>query len=147
MVQNPSLLDSEAVLSPLSLANQGQVESCQQLARPSLSSTCWEGPDHFWWWPSIKSLLKSQVAGVNAHCGGRSVMQIFLCVCLFRAAPVACGGSQARGLIWAVAAGLHHSHSNIRSEPHLPSTPQFKAMLDPRPTERGQGLNPQPHGS
>ena len=32
---------------------------------------------------------------------------IFLCVCLFafsRAAPIACGGSQARGLIGAVAA-------------------------------------------
>jgi len=32
---------------------------------------------------------------------------------------VACGGSQARGLIGAVAAGLRHSHSNARSKPHL----------------------------
>ena len=37
----------------------------------------------------------------------------------FRAAPVACGGSQAKGPIGAVAAGLHQSHSNTRSEPHL----------------------------
>ena len=29
--------------------------------------------------------------------------------CLFRAAPAACGGSQARGRIRAVAADLHHS--------------------------------------
>ena len=29
--------------------------------------------------------------------------------CLFRATPVAYGGSQARGPIGAVAAGLHHS--------------------------------------
>ena len=37
----------------------------------------------------------------------------------FRAAPVACGGSQARGRIGATAASLQHSHSNVRSEPHL----------------------------
>ena len=39
---------------------------------------------------------------------------------LFRAAPAAYGGSQARGRIRAVVAGLHHSHSNTGSEPHLP---------------------------
>ena len=33
-----------------------------------------------------------------------------------RAASMAYGGSQARGLIRAVAAGLHHSHSNLGSE-------------------------------
>ena len=38
-------------------------------------------------------------------------------IILFRAAPGACGGSQARDGIGAVAAGLHHSHSNARSEP------------------------------
>ena len=35
--------------------------------------------------------------------------------CLFRAAPTAYGGSQARCQIRAVATGLHHSHSNARS--------------------------------
>ena len=50
---------------------------------------------------------------------------------LFRAAHVAYGGSQAMGLIRAVAASLHHSHSKARSEPHLPLTPQLMAMLDP----------------
>ena len=44
---------------------------------------------------------------------------------LFRDAPVAYGGSQARGRIGATAAGLHYSCSNTRSEPHL------RAMLDP----------------
>ena len=34
----------------------------------------------------------------------------FMCVCLFRAAPEAHGGSQARAQIRAVAAGLCHSH-------------------------------------
>ena len=47
------------------------------------------------------------------------------------AASVAYGGSQARGLIGAVAAGLHQSHSNTGSEPHLQPTPQLTAMPDP----------------
>ena len=38
------------------------------------------------------------------------------------AAPEAYGGSQARGPIGAVAAGLHQSHSNAGSEPHLRPT-------------------------
>ena len=45
--------------------------------------------------------------------------------------PTAYGGSQARGLIRAVAASLHHSHSNTGSKPHLQPTPQLTAMLDP----------------
>ena len=52
---------------------------------------------------------------------------VFLFVCLFvfvflsfsRAAPTANGGSKARGLITAVAAGLHQSHRNAGSEPCL----------------------------
>ena len=48
-----------------------------------------------------------------------------------RAAPVAHGHSQARGHIGAAAAGLHHSPSNARSEPHLRPTPQLTATLDP----------------
>ena len=48
-----------------------------------------------------------------------------------RAAPVAYGGSQAKGLIGAVAAGLHQSHSNTRSEPSLRPTPQLLATPDP----------------
>ena len=43
----------------------------------------------------------------------------FLSFCLFRAAPKAYGGSQARGRIGAVAAGLRQSHSKARSEPRL----------------------------
>ena len=50
---------------------------------------------------------------------------------LFRAIPVAYGGSQARGLIGAVAADLRQSHSNARSEPCLRPTLQLTAMLDP----------------
>ena len=41
-----------------------------------------------------------------------------LFVHLFRVAPTAHGGSQARGRIGAVATGLRHSHSNARSLTH-----------------------------
>ena len=47
---------------------------------------------------------------------------------LFRAADTAYEGSQARGRIRAVIAGLHHSHSSVRTEQHLRSTPQLMAM-------------------
>ena len=43
----------------------------------------------------------------------------FFVFCLFRAAPAAYAGSQARGPIGAVAAGLLHSHSNAESELQL----------------------------
>ena len=64
-----------------------------------------------------------------------------------RAAPTAYGGSQARGRIEAIAAGLRQSHSNAGSQPHLQPTPQLKATPDPQPPGQGQGSNPQPHGS
>ena len=41
------------------------------------------------------------------------------------------GDSQARGLIGAVAAGLHHSHSSTGSEQRLRPTPELVAMPDP----------------
>ena len=58
---------------------------------------------------------------------------LFVCFWSFfsRAAPVAYGGSQARGLIGAVATSLLQSHSNARSELHLQPTPQLTATLDP----------------
>ena len=43
----------------------------------------------------------------------------FLFFCLFRAVPTAYGDSQARGLIGAVVATLHHSHSSAGSELRL----------------------------
>ena len=43
----------------------------------------------------------------------------FLFFFLSRAAPVAYGGSQAWGPIGTIAGGLHQSHSNAGSEPHL----------------------------
>ena len=51
--------------------------------------------------------------------------------CLFRATPAAYGGSQGRGLIGAVAAGLRQSHSSVGSKPYLQPAPQLTAMPDP----------------
>jgi len=64
---------------------------------------------------------------------GKSRLFIYL-FCLFAtswAAPVAYGGSQARGPIGAVAASLRQSHSNAESEPHLQATLQLTATPDP----------------
>ena len=58
---------------------------------------------------------------------------LFIYFCLFAIswpAPAAYGGSQPRGLIRAVVSGLHQSHSNAGSEPHLQPTPQLTAMPD-----------------
>ena len=46
-------------------------------------------------------------------------------------APSAYGDSQARGLIGAIAIGLHQIHSNTGSEPHLQPTPQLTATPNP----------------
>ena len=64
---------------------------------------------------------------------------------LFMATSVAYGSSWVRGRIRTAAAGLHHSHSNARSEPQLWPMPQLVATLDIYPTEQGQGSNPHPH--
>ena len=50
---------------------------------------------------------------------------LFCLLSFFRAAPVAYGGSQARGRIGAVATVLLQSHSNSGSEPCLWTTPQL----------------------
>ena len=75
------------------------------------------------------------------------VVVVVVVVAISWAAPAAYGGSQARGLIRAVATGLRQSHSNVGSEPCLQPTPQLTATPDRSPTEQGQGPNPQPHGS
>ena len=77
-----------------------------------------------------KSIIK-MVSLINKVARTHSVVQnffyffilIFLSFCLFRAVPVAYEGSLARSPIGVVAASLHHSHSNARSEPDLRPTP------------------------
>ena len=62
----------------------------------------------------------------------------------FTAAPVTYGSSQTRGQIGAAAVSLHHSHHQNWAV--SATIPQLAAVLDPWPTEQGQGLNPNPHG-
>ena len=88
------------------------------------------------------SLNSSEELGPNTECQARELRlcfyelwrstEDFFYFLLFRAAPVACRSSQARSQIGTAAAGLHHSHSNTRSEPSLQPTLQ--------------GLNLCPHG-
>ena len=60
---------------------------------------------------------------------------------LFRATPLAYGSSQTRGPFGATAAGLHHSHSNIRPKPHLQPTPEQHQILKPLSEVRDRTLN------
>ena len=46
-------------------------------------------------------------------------LSFFFLFSFFRAEPPSYGSSQAGGQIEAIAASLHQSHSNARSEPHL----------------------------
>jgi len=48
--------------------------------------------------------------------------------------------------IGAIVAGLHHSHSHARSDPHLQPTLQLKAAPGPYPTEQSRESNPHVHG-
>ena len=54
---------------------------------------------------------------------------------IFTDTPVAYGNSWARGWIGAADTGLHHSHRNTRSKPHLWPMMQLAATPDPLPTE------------
>ena len=71
--------------------------------------------------------LKALVWSLTTHL----IFLDFFIFCLFRAIPVAHGACQARSLIGTIAAGLHHSHSNVGSKPHLRPTPQLTAGIKP----------------
>ena len=65
------------------------------------------------WWVRLMNLL---AASLDSPGRIFFVVVVVVVVVFSRAAPAAYGGSQARGLIRAVAAGLHQSHSNLGSE-------------------------------
>ena len=68
----------------------------------------------------------------------------FFFFCLFafsRAAPMAYGGSQARGLIGAVATSLHQSHRNTGSVCNLHHSSQQRQILNPLSKARDQTRN------
>ena len=68
---------------------------------------------------------------ISTTCKSTTLYLFIFCLFAFsRAAPVAYGGSQARGRIGAVATSLRQSHSNAGSEPRLQLTPQLTATPD-----------------
>ena len=82
---------------------------------------------------------------LNSVSDGASVLPLFLFIyfLLFRAAPMAHGGSQARGQIRPYSTAIATPDPSHVCDLHH----KLIAMLDPQPTEQGQGSNPQPHGS
>ena len=89
--------------------------------------------------PSLPFYLENEYFKIKTHIVITLYAIISLFIYLFiylffvfsRAAPMAYGGSQARGRIGAVVISLHQSHSNTGSEPSLQHTPQLTALLDP----------------
>ena len=79
----------------------------------------------------VSTIVNSAAVNIRVHASF-----FFL---LFRATPLAYGSSHTKGQMGAAAAG--HSHSHARSKPCLQPTRQLMAMLDPSPTEQGQGSN------
>ena len=82
----------------------------------------------------MQILTPSQTHDIGTSLG-KTQEPTFYFLIFFRAAPTAYGGSLARGPIRATAARLHHSYSNIGSEPCLQTTQQVMATPDPQPTE------------
>ena len=109
---------------PVSLSTSGSVTSHVIVAK---SRCCYHGEagkfswaETFRWFLCLQSrCFPFPPRTQGCLCGWTSLFFFFRSFCLSRATPAAYGGSQARGLIRAVAAGLHHSHSNTGSEPRL----------------------------
>ena len=95
---------------------------------------------------ALCSSVSLKVTATSPHNIIHSNIYIFLfyfIFCLFRVAPEAYGGSQARSLIRALDASLCHRHSNAgseESEPHLGPTPQSRQfwILNPLREARGR---------
>ena len=83
----------------------------------NILSPC-NGNTHALWWPESEAWKYILRSGQREEEGTRGTPSFFFFL-LFRAASAAFGSSQARGRIQAAAAGLHHSHSNVGSEPRL----------------------------
>ena len=111
-----------------------------------LICSCWKGAQQSFkvrrapsYWNPIRqspsqvrfACISKQTIILHRSALARLENQLLFCSFFFRAAPTACGGSRARGRIGAVAADLHHSHSNTGSELRLRPTPQLMATPDP----------------
>ena len=79
----------------------------------------------------MRAQRKSVGMGAGAWKNPFNFFFFFGLFAIYRAAATAYGGSQARGLIGAVATDLRQSHSNARSKPSMRPTPQLTATPDP----------------
>jgi len=82
----------------------------------------------------LKTLKSQYVRDVGDYISDEFLFLFPFLFCLFafsRAASAACGDSQARGQIGAVATSLRQRHRNVGSELHLQPTPQLTATPDP----------------
>ena len=82
----------------------------------------------------VLALLKQAIGSdllVTVVAASNIISAFFVFLPFLGPLPSAYGGSQARGLIGAVAASLCHSHGISGSGPHLPATPQLTATPDP----------------
>uniref|UniRef100_A0A8D1ZL36 Uncharacterized protein n=1 Tax=Sus scrofa TaxID=9823 RepID=A0A8D1ZL36_PIG len=87
------------------------------------------------WSQHDPSLCKSEMSNKYIKFWDKSIyLFIYFYFLLFKATPVAYGGSQAKGQIRATAAGLHHSYSNAGFKMHLQPTPHssWHQILNPR---------------
>ena len=92
-------------------------------------------------WLSLSPVLGWKLARRSVfYLSGGWVGFCFFFFWLLRATPVTYGGSQPRGPIRAVAAGLHHSNSNARSESCLDLHPSSRQcwILNPLSEARNQ---------
>ena len=112
-----SLLESILWLQECAQAAQApRVRECTLQGQPSTTEgTCYGAED--------SSALSPPGSSLSPRTGALAIPRrklftstVYFHFC-FRSTPVAYGGSQARGQIRVVAAGLRHSHSNARSEP------------------------------
>ena len=81
----------------------------------------------------LERYKSSQALIILRHPLKQFILFYLFIFCLFGiswATPTAYGGSQARGLIRAVATSLYQSHSNAGSKPCLQPTPQLTATPD-----------------
>ena len=85
------------------------------------------------------------VSYISPHSLSFTFVCVCVCVC-FRATPSAYGGSQARGPIGTTAASLAIGTAT-RDPSRVCDLPHSSGQCWILTTERGQGLNPQPHVS
>ena len=116
-------LDEEAVIKILLSSLKPGIEQIFKNINQSHSSV---------FWVCVKNVCFLFLKYLFYHLVGLWLYFYILFFAFFSGgAPVAYGGSQARGEIGAVAVGLHHSHGNTRSNLRLRPTPQLMATPDP----------------